>query len=61
LLRQGGRHAAALQSLQRSSAVHEKVRDHARRYCSGVAFGAKGTLTKHIDVVHLKLREHACP
>ena len=25
------------------------------------SFGEKGSLTKHIDVVHLKLREHACP
>ena len=25
------------------------------------SFGEKVSLTKHIDVVHLKLREHACP
>ena len=31
------------------------------RYCPGVAFVRKNSLAKHINLVHLKLREHAFP
>jgi hypothetical protein len=41
--------------------VHEQRRDHACRYCPGVAFVRKNSLAKHINLVHLKLREHAFP
>ena len=41
--------------------MHEKRRDHACRYCPGVAFGAKSTLKTHIATVHEKRRDHACP
>jgi len=34
--------------------VHEKRRDHACRYCEGVAFGTADTLKKHISAIHLK-------
>ena len=40
-------------------AVHEKVCYRACLY--GVASGAKQHLARHIDAVHLKLRDHACP
>ena len=36
--------------------VHDKRRDHACLYCEGVAFGEKGALAKHINVVHLKIK-----
>ena len=32
-----------------------------RSYCPGVAFREKQYLMRHIDAVHLKLRDHACP
>ena len=35
--------------------VHLKLREHACPYCPGVAFGEKGTLTRHINHVHLKI------
>jgi hypothetical protein len=31
------------------------LRDHARPYCPGAAFGDKSTLTKHANHVHLKI------
>jgi hypothetical protein len=39
--------------------VHEKRRDHACQYCPGVAFGTKGNLTKHVNLVHLKIPRRA--
>ena len=36
--------------------VHEKRRDHACPYCPGVAYQTKGHLTRHIDLVHLKIK-----
>jgi hypothetical protein len=36
--------------------VHEKRRDHACPYCPVVAYQTKGHLTRHIDVVHLKIK-----
>ena len=32
--------------------VHLKLRDHACPYCPGVAFGEKGSLTRHLNHVH---------
>jgi O-succinylbenzoate synthase len=47
-------HLTILQSSSSSSPIIQL-------YCPSVAFGLKGSLKKHIDAVHLKLREHACP
>jgi hypothetical protein len=29
-------------------------------HCPGVAFGQKGNLTRHIETVHEKRRDHVC-
>jgi hypothetical protein len=36
--------------------VHEKRRDHACGYCTGVAFGAASGLKAHISMIHLKIK-----
>ena len=56
-----GRRLRAKQTLKRHiETVHEKRRDHACRYCPGVAFGTNSCLTQHIKTVHEKRRDHAC-
>jgi hypothetical protein len=39
--------------------VHLKRRDHACPCCPGIAFGEKGSLTKHVNHAHLKIPRRA--
>jgi len=38
-----------------------KLREHACPYCLGVAYQTKSDLKRHIETVHEKRRDHACP
>jgi hypothetical protein len=38
-----------------------KLREHACLYCPGVAYQKKQHLKTHIETVHEKRRDHACP